>query len=193
MTPQRFILLDRDGTIIHERHYLSDPSQVELVHGAADGLRRLSVMGLSLIVITNQSGIGRGFFDATQLMHIHRRLCELLAREGVHLHGIYHCPHTPADACPCRKPNPGLVARASAEWGFDPHSTFVIGDKPCDIELGHRIGAMTFLVRTGYGSQVATEATVNPDYIVDDIWKASLVIEDLLSIDERIRKDASRS
>jgi D-glycero-D-manno-heptose 1,7-bisphosphate phosphatase len=193
MTPQRFILLDRDGTIIQERHYLSDPDQVELVHGAADGLRRLSVMGLSLIVITNQSGIGRGFFDAAQLTLIHRRLCELLAQERVYLHGIYHCPHTPADDCPCRKPSPGLVARASAEWGFDPHSAFVIGDKPCDIELGQRLGATTFLVRTGYGAQIATQATVNPDYIVDGIWEAALVIEDLLSSDERIRRDAARS
>jgi len=193
MTPQRFVLLDRDGTIIQERHYLSDPAQVELIRNAANGLRRLSLIGLGLIVITNQSGIGRGFFDAAQLSLVHRRLAELLAREGVYLNGMYHCPHTPLDDCPCRKPRPGLVMRAAAEWAFDPQSAFVIGDKPCDIELGQRLGATTFLVRSGYGAQVATEATVNPDYIVDGIWEAALVIEDLLSSDERIKGDAARS
>lgn len=193
MTPQRFVLLDRDGTIIQERHYLSDPDQVELLHGAADGLRRLSVIGLGRIVITNQSGIGRGFFDAAQLALIHRRLCDLLAQEGVYLHGIYHCPHTPADGCPCRKPKPGLVARAAVEWPFDPQRAFVIGDKPCDIELGQRIGATTFLVRTGYGAQVATEATVSPDYIVDGIREAALIIGRLLTSDERTRQDAATS
>ena len=185
MNPQRFVLLDRDGTIIQERYYLSDPEQVELIRGAAEGLRRLSRIGIGLIVVTNQSGVGRGFFDTAQLALIHGRLCELLAQEGVHLNGIYSCPHTPTDDCPCRKPRPGLVARAAAEWTFDPQNSFVIGDKVCDIELGQRLGATTFLVRTGYGEQVAIQGTVNPDYTVDSIEEAARVIEHLLTIDER--------
>jgi D-glycero-D-manno-heptose 1,7-bisphosphate phosphatase len=185
MTPQRFVLLDRDGTIIQERHYLSDPDQVELLRGVASGLRQLRRMGFGLIVVTNQSGVGRGFFDTSQLALIHRRLYELLAQEGVHLNGIYYCPHTPTDDCPCRKPRPGLVARAAAEWAFDPQNSFVIGDKVCDIELGQRLGATTFLVRTGYGEQVAIQGTVNPDYTVDDLWEAARVIEQLQTVDKR--------
>ena len=97
MLPQRFVILDRDGTIIVERCYLSDPAQVELIPGAGAALRQLSEIGLGLVVITNQSGIGRGYFDRSRLDLIHRRLCELLEAEGVRLDGIYTCPHVPED------------------------------------------------------------------------------------------------
>jgi D-glycero-D-manno-heptose 1,7-bisphosphate phosphatase len=93
MSQRRFAVLDRDGTIIVERHYLSDASQVELIPGVAGGLRHLREMGLGLIVITNQSGIGRGFFDQARLDLIHQRLRELLQAEGVNLDDIYSCPH----------------------------------------------------------------------------------------------------
>jgi D-glycero-D-manno-heptose 1,7-bisphosphate phosphatase len=188
----RFVLLDRDGTIIVERHYLSDPQQMELIAGVGCGLRQLSAMGLGLAVITNQSGIGRGFFGETRLALIHGRLCELLAKEGVHLQGIYVCPHTPEDDCPCRKPRPGLVELAAKALGFDPPAAFVIGDKPCDIELGRRIGATTFLVRTGYGAEVAAEAIVNPDYVVDGVREAARIIEQLLDASGRRRVDEVR-
>ena len=98
----------------------------------------------------------------SQLALIHRRLRELLANEGVHLHGIYYCPHTPTDNCLCRKPRPGLVELAAAELGFDPQRAFVIGDQVSDMELGKSLGATTFLVRTGYGDRVAAEETANP-------------------------------
>jgi D-glycero-D-manno-heptose 1,7-bisphosphate phosphatase len=178
---RRLVLLDRDGTIIVERHYLSDPCQVELIPGVAEGLRQLSQKGLGLVVITNQSGIGRGFFDKARLILIHQRLCELLAAERVQLDGIYYCPHVPEDECPCRKPQPGLLEQAKEQLNFDPHAAFVIGDKPCDVELGQRVGATTFLIRTGYGAQFAAEACVTPDYIVEDMREAAQVIEQLLA------------
>ena len=184
MKQRRFVALDRDGTIIVERQYLSDPREVELIPGAASGLRQLSETGLGLVVVTNQSAIGRGFFDEKRLDLIHQRLCELLASEGVYLDGIYSCPHMPEDDCSCRKPRPGLLELAAKELDFDPQACFVIGDKVCDIELGRRVGATTFLVRTGYGAQVAAETTVAPDYIVDDLWDAAQVIERLLAADE---------
>jgi len=177
----RFVLLDRDGTLIVERHYLSEPHQVELISGAAKGLRKLNRMGLGLAVITNQSGIGRGFFDKARLDLIHRRLCELLQAEGVHLNGLYFCPHRPEDACSCHKPRPGLVELAAKELGFDPKTSFLIGDKPCDLELGRRVGATTFLVRTGYGARTAAEVEVPPDYVVEDVWEAARVIGHLLA------------
>ncbi len=109
-------LLDRDGTIIAERSYLSDPDQVELLPGTVEGLRRLQRMGCGLVVITNQSGIGRGYFTETQLARIHERMKALLAREQVRLDGIYICPHRPEEHCSCRKPEPGLVFAARSIW-----------------------------------------------------------------------------
>ena len=104
-------MLDRDGTIIMERHYLAEPHGVELIHGAAEALRRLSSIGLELIVVTNQAGIGRGIFAEEQLILIHERMKFLLRAEGVELKGIYYCPHKPDDRCMCRKPRPGLVPK----------------------------------------------------------------------------------
>lgn len=177
---KRFVALDRDGTIIKECHYLSDPNLVELLPGAADGLRHLRRLGLGLVVITNQSGLGRGYFDEARLTLIHQRFTDLLRQEGVELDGIYVCPHTPEDGCSCRKPRPGLVQAAAQELDFEPQTCFVIGDNVGDIGLGQRVAAITFLVRTGYGSQVAAAGAVNPDYIVNNLAEAAEVIEALL-------------
>jgi D-glycero-D-manno-heptose 1,7-bisphosphate phosphatase len=188
----RFVALDRDGTIIVERHYLSDPDLVELLPGAASGLRQLRELGLGLVVVTNQSPIGRGYFDETRLELIHQRLVELLAAEGVELDGVYFCPHMPDDNCSCRKPRPGMLKLAAQELNFEPQGCFVIGDNICDIELGQRVGATTFLVRTGYGAQVAAESVASPDYVVDDLQDAAQVIERLLATDERTVADEAR-
>lgn len=179
--PRRFVVLDRDGTVIVERHYLSDPRLVELLPGAAAGLRALRDLGLGLVVITNQSAIGRGFFDQARLHAIHRRFSELLRVEGVRLDGIYVCPHRPEARCACRKPGTALLERAARELRFDPRSSFVIGDKACDIELGRKVGATTFLVRTGYGAQTLADLALAPDYVVDDVRHAASVIRTLLA------------
>lgn len=184
---RRFVVLDRDGTVIVERHYLSDPDQVELIPGAAGGLRQLRAMGLGLVVITNQSAIGRGFFDEARLEQIHQRLRELLAAEGVQLDGIYFCPHLPDEDCGCRKPRIGLIERAATELDFDPAAAFVIGDKPCDIELGRSVGATTLLVRTGYGASV--EGATPADYVVDGLEEAAPVIRELLDLPLADRTD----
>ena len=108
MKPRRVVLLDRDGTIIIDRHYLADPRGVELIEGAAEGLRRLAALGLGLVVVTNQSAIGRGRLDVEGLERIHRELSRLLADRGVRLDGIFWCPHRPEDDCDCRKPRSGM-------------------------------------------------------------------------------------
>jgi D-glycero-D-manno-heptose 1,7-bisphosphate phosphatase len=180
MTANRFVILDRDGTINAECKYLSQPEQVELLPGAASGLRQMRALGLGLILITNQSGVDRGYFDYPRLESIHQRLQDLLEAEGVALDAIYVCPHTPEDDCNCRKPKTGLLEQAGHDYGFDPASCFVIGDKSVDIELGQRVGATTFLVRTGYGAELEREGTVRPDYIVDELEQAVQVIERLL-------------
>lgn len=176
MKSRKFIILDRDGTIIVERNYLSDPAQVELLPRAAEGLRQLQKMGFGLVVVTNQSGIGRGYFTEAQLSRIHQRMSELLLAEEVILDGIYVCPHRPEERCSCRKPQPGLLLSAAADMAFEPSECFVIGDKPCDIDLGRRVGATTFLVRTGYGHQAALENTCHPDYIATDMAEVSCTI-----------------
>jgi D-glycero-D-manno-heptose 1,7-bisphosphate phosphatase len=180
MKRRQFVVLDRDGTIIVERHYLSDPRQIEFLPGAVQGLRRMLGMGLGLVVVTNQSAVGRGLFDEVHLDLIHRQLRELLKAEGIHLEGIYFCPHTPENDCSCRKPRPGLVEQAASQLDFDLQGSFVIGDKPADIEMGRRVKATTFLVRTGYGAEFVDDPAVNPDYVADDLSAAAQMIQRLL-------------
>lgn len=175
---RRFVILDRDGTIIEEREYLSDPDQVTLIPGVGAGLREFQRMGFGLVVITNQSGIGRRFFDKVQLERVHERLKQLLDREGVHLDGIYICPHKPDDDCGCRKPRLGLLQKAAKDLGFSLERTFIIGDKPSDMEMGRVAGGTTVLVRTGYGSQ--TEKASMADFVVDDLGGAAASIRSLL-------------
>ena len=119
MNQRRFVVLDRDGTIIEERHYLSDPDQIKLIPGAAGALRALKKLGLGLVVVTNQSAVGRGFFSEARLTEIHRRLLQMLAAENVEVDGVYFCPHVPDDRCLCRKPQVGMVQKAAQELSFD--------------------------------------------------------------------------
>lgn len=185
--PRRFAILDRDGTINVERRYVSAPGQLALLPGAAAGLRALRELGLGLVVVTNQSGIARGFFDEARLTAIHDRLHELLGAAGVELDGIYVCPHGPDDNCPCRKPREGMVLAAARELGFRPQDGFVIGDKPCDLELGRRVDATTLLVRTGHGVETAAglapDAKIQPDHVVADLKAAASVIRKILRAD----------
>jgi D-glycero-D-manno-heptose 1,7-bisphosphate phosphatase len=180
-SPRRYVLIDRDGTIIEECHYLSDPGQVRLIPGSAEAMRTLGEQGLGLAVVTNQSGVGRGYFDLDRLEQINQRMCDLLGSEGVHLDGIYFCPHTPDDHCGCRKPRPGMIEQAAKELGFKPAQCMVVGDRETDIELGRNVGATTFLVQTGYGAETATNRSANPDYMVNNLLDAARVITTLVS------------
>ena len=175
-----YVVLDRDGTLIVERHYLSNPDQVELLPGVSAGLRALLHAGFGLVIMTNQSGIGRGYFTEATLEQVHERMCQLLAMEGIGLKEIYFCPHIPEDRCRCRKPETGMVERAQQELGLDPVVSFVVGDNRPDIELGRRVGATTLLVQTGYGAQVVADPMVKPDFIVDDLIEAASVIQTIM-------------
>jgi D-glycero-D-manno-heptose 1,7-bisphosphate phosphatase len=181
MRERRFVLLDRDGTVIVEKHYLSDPDQVELIAGAAEGLRRLAARGLGLAVVTNQSGIGRGYFDGARLAEIHARLVSQLRAEGVALSGIFVCPHHPDEDCGCRKPRTGLALRAAAELGFEPARAFVVGDMASDVALGRALGATTLLVRTGHGAETLARGEAQPHHVVADLREAAERIEALLT------------
>jgi D-glycero-D-manno-heptose 1,7-bisphosphate phosphatase len=174
---RRFVLLDRDGTLNVERNYIADPDQLALIPGAGAALRRLRDRGFGLAVVTNQSGVARGYFDLATVERVHARLRALLAGEGVALDGIYVCPHGPDDGCRCRKPRPGLIEQAAAEHGFDPKRAFVVGDKTVDLDLARAVGATAILVRTGWGRDAEREADCRPDVVVDDLPAAAEWIE----------------
>jgi D-glycero-D-manno-heptose 1,7-bisphosphate phosphatase len=180
MNPRRYVLLDRDGTLIAERNYLARVADIELLPNTIVGLRRLAQLNLGIVVVTNQSGIARGYFGWPEVHAIHKYLTRLFADNGVSLAGCYVCPHGPDESCECRKPEPGLALTAAKELHFDPATAFVIGDKACDIDLGKRLGATTFLVRTGYGEQYAAMGGIGADYVVADLLAAAEVIATIL-------------
>ena len=158
---RRFVLVDRDGTLnVQETgQYVLSPSDMELLPGAAEGLRVLQDAGLGLIVVSNQAPVARGWIDEAELDRINARLLDLLDAEGVRIDGIYCCPHDAPDACDCRKPATGLLTRAAADQGFALTDAFVIGDKGSDIEAGRRVGATTILVLTGEGRDTVVETS----------------------------------
>jgi len=178
MHARRFVLLDRDGTINVEKHYLADPALLELYPGVGAALRELQGKGFGLAVVTNQAGIARGKITPAQLDSVHARLGALLAAERVTLDGIYWCPHGPNEGCDCRKPQPGMIRQAARELDFEPKQAYVIGDKGLDIDLGKAVGATTILVRTGYGAETERDKLADPDFIADDLPSAARWILD---------------
>lgn len=147
------VFLDRDGTINEEKIYLSDPADCRLIPGAATAIKRLNQAGCAVVVVTNQSGLARGYFSWETLDAIHRRLEQDLAGEGAYLDGIYVCPHHPADGCLCRKPSPYLFKLAGQELGLDLDQSVFIGDKISDLQPGYQLGRPTALVLTGHGPE----------------------------------------
>lgn len=153
--PRRVALLDRDGTIIVDKVYLSDPNGIEFVPGAIEGMRLLRDSGFGLVLITNQSGIARGFFDFARLDLIHERLEALLAAEGLRFDAIYVCPHGPDDACDCRKPAPGMVRSAMRDLKFRPDEAVLIGDSDADMGAAAAAGVAGLRVAGAGKSSVA--------------------------------------
>ncbi len=170
---RKAVFLDRDGVIIEQvEGYLDDPEGVKLLPGAAAAIRRLREAGFAVVVVTNQAGVGYGYLTEETLNAIHARLVEALSREGAVLDGIYWCPHTPEENCPCRKPAPGMLLRAAKELGIDLSRSYMVGDMTTDIEAGKRAGCFTVLLRTGFGGADGRSDTV-PDAICDDLPAAA--------------------
>ncbi len=176
------IFLDRDGTIIVEKNYLGDPDQVVLLDGAGEGLRAMSRHGLPFVIVSNQSGIGRGYFSIDQARAVERRLEALLAQEGVAIAGWYMCPHAPDANCSCRKPTPGMIEAAARELDLDPSRSVVIGDKRCDLDLAFAVGAAGILVTTGHGH-------LDVDYACS---MAAPVCRDLVEASEEVARYLAR-
>jgi D-glycero-D-manno-heptose 1,7-bisphosphate phosphatase len=154
MAPQRAIFLDRDGTLVVDVGYPRDPDRVELLPGAAAALRRLSAQA-ALVIVSNQSGIGRGLIAPDEARAVHDRMIARFADEGVTFAGSYYCPHAPDDDCACRKPQPGLLLQAARELDLDLPRSVMVGDKPTDVEVGRAAGCAAALLFAA--SAVATD------------------------------------
>jgi D-glycero-D-manno-heptose 1,7-bisphosphate phosphatase len=171
------VILDRDGTLIREKEYLHDPQGVELVPGVPEGLALLRRHGYSLIVATNQAGVGRGLYSLEDMHAVNARLQALLAGQGTRLDAVYYCPHAPEEQCRCRKPAPGMLERAVCERGISLESSFVIGDKESDVLFGRNAGMRAILVRSGYGAETERQGT-RATYVADTLYDAARWITD---------------
>ncbi len=169
---QGAVFLDRDGTVNEEVGYLRDLGKLKLIPGAAAAIRRLNEAGRLVVLVTNQSGVARGYFPESQVHDAHTLLAEMLRKEGARLDGVYYCPHHPTAGnsqytteCDCRKPLTGLLDRAARDLHIDLSRSFMVGDKWSDVELGHRAGARSILVSTGFAAD--DEGNVRPAHVED--------------------------
>lgn len=183
MAVRKAIFLDKDGTLIPDVPYNVDPDKISLSPHAVDGLLALQREGFMLFVISNQSGIARGFFDHDALVKVEHKIQSLLQEHGLSLAGFYYCPHHPESDiaayridCSCRKPKPGLIWEAGLDHQIDLSQSWMIGDILHDIEAGHRAGCGAILLNNGNETEWEMNAESIPDAMVNDIEEAARYI-----------------
>ena len=184
------VFLDRDGTLNEEKNFIRTPDELHMIAGAAAAVRKLNERNIVTCVISNQSGVGRGYLKESDLLPIHQRLEEFLLNEGAHVDRIYYCPHHPTEGirpydieCECRKPKPGMLERGSKEFGLRLSDSFVVGDSLVDMQAGNAVGATTVLVLTGYGPAALDQCRrdgVHVDYVAPTIVEAITYITQTL-------------
>ena len=167
----RAVFLDRDGTMAKDVNYCARPEDFKLFPNTAKAIKLLHEHGFKVIVVTNQSGIARGYFTEETLAQIHEKMKEELAKEGAWVDGIYYCPHHPNDNCDCRKPKPKLVLQAAKEYNIDLKHSFVVGDLEMDIGLGKAVGCHTILISPNPGDD--DQKQMSPDYTTFDLYQAA--------------------
>ncbi len=170
------IFLDRDGTLIEEVNYLSRVEDLRLFPSTVEAVKALKSSGFLVIVVTNQSGIGRGIFDERAMHDIHDQI--QIELDGV-IDQFYFCPHLPCDGCACRKPGLGMIQAAQADFEIDLTRSWIVGDKKIDVETGQLAGLRTALVLTGYGIHHKDSLEVLPDIVADDLDAAARAIIEL--------------
>jgi D-glycero-D-manno-heptose 1,7-bisphosphate phosphatase len=179
----RAIFIDRDGTLNEEVGYIDRPAHLRLFPFAAEAVRRINAAGWRAILVTNQSGVARGYLSEAQLAALHVHLAAALAGEGARLDAIHYCPHHPTEGespyrqdCECRKPKPGLLTRAAQDFDLDLAQSFVVGDRYRDVEMAHRAGASGVLVLTGYGrdeyEHERASWTKAPEHVAENLLEA---------------------
>lgn len=178
---RRAVFLDRDGTINPDSGYIDSPKKFNIFSAARSGLKLLARHGYLLFVVTNQSGIGRGFFTEEALDKIHRKLKRELEKDEIKLTEIAYCPHHPDDRCECRKPSPYLVKRLADHYDIELAESYFIGDKICDVVTGKNAGCFSILLarRSQLSSLRKREDWAEPDYITSDLYQAARWIVDI--------------
>jgi D,D-heptose 1,7-bisphosphate phosphatase len=183
------LFVDRDGTLIIEKDFLSDPEEVQLESGSVEALKRAAQAGLKIVIVSNQSGIARGYFNEGVVEAVNRRLLELLTHEGITVDGLYYCPHYPsgkvaeyAKSCSCRKPAPGMLETAALELHIDLRRSSIVGDKLDDLNLGKTTGCKAILVRTGHGKAAEARLQADGNYtICENLLEAVQAVEEMES------------
>ncbi|MFH1258633.1 MAG: D-glycero-beta-D-manno-heptose 1,7-bisphosphate 7-phosphatase [Elusimicrobiota bacterium] len=175
---KRAVFLDRDGTICVEKDYLSDPDDFVLLPKVAEAIRLFNHSDWLVVVVSNQSGVGRGYFSAETVEKVNQKMAQLLALEGARVNAIFYCPHKPEDNCSCRKPNTGMIEQAVKKFpAIDLSRSFMVGDKLLDVLLAHRAGMQGVLVLTGYGKKEAERGSKKelekPDHTANDLLLAA--------------------
>jgi D-glycero-D-manno-heptose 1,7-bisphosphate phosphatase len=170
---RRAVFVDRDGVLNYNRSdHIKTPGEYVPIPGAAEAVARLKEAGWTVIVVSNQSGLGRGLFDQQALDAVMAKMCAVLEAAGGGVDGIYYCPHAPGAGCVCRKPQPGLLLRAAREQGLDLQRSYLVGDKAGDIECGRAVRARTIRVETGLPEERPDLAAARPDYVATDLRDA---------------------
>lgn len=172
----RAVFLDRDGTLIVEKNYLHKVDQVEIFPGAGRALKRLADTGFKLIIVTNQSGIGRGYYTLSDAERVHDHLARVLARDGVHFEKTYIAPEAPDQPSRGRKPSPQFLFDARDQFHLDLTKSFMVGDKLIDLECGWNAGVQkSILVRTGYGAELERQSPerISAAIVVDGLTEAA--------------------
>jgi D,D-heptose 1,7-bisphosphate phosphatase len=177
---RRAVFLDKDGTLVDDVPYNVDPALIRLAPGAAEALPKLHRAGYLLVVVSNQSGVARGVFPESALVHVMERLGSLFDECGATLAGFYYCPHHPQGAvtqfaknCDCRKPEPGMLLAAARRHDIDLKRSWMVGDILDDIEAGRRAGCRTILINRGAETQWRIDAERTPDFFVNDLARAA--------------------
>lgn len=179
ITRNKAVFLDRDGTLLKEIEYLHEIERVNVLPGVMDGLKKMQDMGFKIVVITNQPGIGIGYYTKEDFYKVNKEMLRQLSAEGILVDKIYYCPHSKSEQCRCRKPDIELFKRAERELDLDINSCFVIGDQTSDIEAAKNIGCKSILVRTGQ-SGMDEKYNSRPDFVADNLIEIAKIIESLV-------------
>lgn len=163
------VFLDRDGTLNEDTGYIDSPERLILIEGASSAIKKLNAEGFKVVIITNQSGVARGYFSQEALDAVNKKLVRILEADNAYLDGIYYCPHHPDDDCECRKPKTGMLEQAKKDLAIDLKKSYIVGDKASDVEIAHKIGGKGILVLTGMGRDEKNKLNNKPSYIADDL------------------------
>jgi D-glycero-D-manno-heptose 1,7-bisphosphate phosphatase len=185
------VFLDRDGTVNVEENYISSPDQLQLIPRAGTAIRELNKLGTRVFIITNQSGVARGYFSEAAVHDIHEALRALLKKENAFVDDFFYCPHLPGAeveryniVCDCRKPKPGMLLQAQHQYTVDLRRSFVVGDRCIDIAAGKAVGAGTVMVSTGYGAQEILNCRNQPDFFAHDLLDGVQYIKQTIETQE---------